>query len=515
MSELVIRSKLYKGIRRHGGEFSRTGGPGSTGYTAVRTGRGNHIAVPTDRYRAHRDYYDALGSNPGGVIGSTLNKSLGKRYRMKTRGKKKTLRGRRRKYIPRTIQPRTKLIKVKLVHSQTDTPSTSPSVQLVSMNALCDPFVGDLTPDRQPMGFDQWKTLYERAVVVGSKITVRVHNAGAQEPLMVGITPGSEILGTTNLGSFEHYMEMPGTKAKLISQDVDHCIMSHKVSLRKHFAIKNFKDNRAVLSTSLNTEALPTRQAFWHIWAQPHDQTTATACDRVFTIEYLYNIGVITQSDFVDIPYVISSVPDYQASAIAVVGFTLVINDLSGSIQSLIASIQAVSSGTLDWAEIFTLIGEVLKFTVLVIASVKLLRRIVYLLIQKIKYHKGIKTRTIFEKGCQYLGLTFQSTIIPDYEYILPRKYVVPVNPQNLYNYEVLGAFNANEFPQYGFPDGTFADFIIKQKERFNGKVTFDGSILNFERKDYYNGTPSLTLPNIINIKVWHWYIFHCFFNVN
>lgn len=220
-----------------------------------------------------------------------------------------------------------------------------------------------------------------------------------------------------------------------------------------------------------------------------------------FSIEYLHEIGLINSTDFVDIPYVISAIPDYKSAVIAVIGFTLIINDLSASIVSLGAAIDAVLSGTFDWAEIITLVGEILKFTVLVIASIKLLKRIVFLLMQRVKYHKGIKTRTIFEKGCQYLGLQFQSTIIPDYEYILPKKYVVPKNPQNLYNYGVLGSFSPNEFPQVGFPDGTFADFIIKQKEKFNGKILFNNNVMMFERVDYSTAVPTYQLPNIINDK--------------
>jgi hypothetical protein len=218
-----------------------------------------------------------------------------------------------------------------------------------------------------------------------------------------------------------------------------------------------------------------------------------------FSFDYLFNQQIITQSDFIDIPYVISSIPDYQSAVIAVIGFTLVINDLSASVSSLSGAISAVASSSPDWGNIFFLIGEIIKFTVLIIASIKLLRRIIFLLIQKVKYHKGMKIKTLFERACQHLGLTFQSSIISEDEYILPKKRTVPVNPQNIFNYGVLGAFAPNEFPQFGYPDETFADFISKQKKRYNGKILFDGNIMKFERIDYYNGTPQFNLPNIIN----------------
>jgi hypothetical protein len=218
-----------------------------------------------------------------------------------------------------------------------------------------------------------------------------------------------------------------------------------------------------------------------------------------FSFEYLYEIQVIKDSDFVDIAYVISSIPDYKSAVMAVIGFTLIINDLSASVVSLTAAISAVSSGSPDWGNIFILVGEILKFITLLIASIALIRRIAFLLIQPVKYHKGMQLKRIFERACQHLGLVFQSSIILEDEYILPKKRQVPVNPQNKFNYGVLGAFSPNEFQQWGYPDGTFAEFIESQKKRYNAKILFDGNTMIFERVDFYIGTPQLSLPNIIN----------------
>jgi len=176
-----------------------------------------------------------------------------------------------------------------------------------------------------------------------------------------------------------------------------------------------------------------------------------------FSFDYLYTeAGIITQSDFVDIPYVISSIPDYEKLAITVIGLTLIID------------------------------GLVAMFAVI---------------IQRVKYHKAIPIRTLFIRGCQYLGLSFQSSIIVANDVILPKKYYVPKNPSNPFNLDLLGAFTPNEFVQFGFPDGTFADFIIKMKDLYNGKVLFNGNQLLFERKDFQIATPQYTIPSVINTK--------------
>ena len=135
------------------------------------------------------------------------------------------------------------------------------------------------------------------------------------------------------------------------------------------------------------------------------------------------------------------------------------------------------------------------------IAAFALIKRMFAVIIQRVKYHKAIPIRTLFIRGCQYLGLSFQSSIILANDVILPKKYYVPKNPSNPFNLDLLGAFTPNEFIQYGFPDGTFADFIIKMKDLYNGKVLFNGNQLLFERKDFQIATPQYTIPSVINTK--------------
>jgi hypothetical protein len=218
-----------------------------------------------------------------------------------------------------------------------------------------------------------------------------------------------------------------------------------------------------------------------------------------FSFDFLYEKQFIVQSDFVPIPYVISSIPDYEKLAITVIGLTLILDSLVASIKTLAGAISSVVSASPDWGNYLILVGEVLKFIGLTIAAVALIKRMFAVIIQKVKYHNAIPIKKLFERGCQYLSLSFQSSIILDTDVILPAKYYVPKNPSNEFNLNILGAFSPNEFIQYGFPNGTFADFIIKMKDQYNGKVLFDGNTLRFERKDFSLSTPSYTLPNIIN----------------
>lgn len=218
-----------------------------------------------------------------------------------------------------------------------------------------------------------------------------------------------------------------------------------------------------------------------------------------FSFEYLYSIGVILQSDFKDIPYIISSIPDYEKMITMTIGFAFVVQSLIAAGQDLISAITALTTDPISYGMIFFLIVQILKFIGLLAACILLVKQIFALIIQKVKYHKGISVKRLFERGCQHLQLTFQSSVLPDDYYILPKKSVVPENPQNEFGFGILGAFSPNEFPQFGFPGCTFAQFIVDQKELFNGKIILNGSVLIFERKDFSTTTPQYTLPDIYN----------------
>lgn len=222
-----------------------------------------------------------------------------------------------------------------------------------------------------------------------------------------------------------------------------------------------------------------------------------------FGFEYLESIGLLTTADYIAVPYIISAIPNYKESAIALVSLTLVTNQLVNSATLIIASISEVISDPLMWGSIISAAIQILQFVIMLLAAILLIKQIFDLLIQRVKYHNAIKVKTLFERGCQYLNLTFSSSTIPDDWYILPKKYVVRKNPQNIFGFNILGAFQPNEFPQNGYPKENFADFILKMKDLFNGKVLLDNvnANLRFERKDFSTKPAQYTMPPIENYQ--------------
>lgn len=199
------------------------------------------------------------------------------------KSKKRTRRGRRRKYIPRAITTNTKLIKCKAVNYQNFTSAGTISMAPVQLNSMDDPF--STLGTGQPLGYDQWKALYKSAFVVGTKLTIKAHNNGTVAA-MLGTTPMKIPQGTSALANYEYYMELPNTKSRILSQDVDHVTWHHKVGVKRFLSIKDLRDDDQSRIDLVN-ETAPTRLAYWHVWGQALDEAGTLDLDVVITVEYL------------------------------------------------------------------------------------------------------------------------------------------------------------------------------------------------------------------------------------
>lgn len=209
------------------------------------------------------------------------NSTMPRRYTKKS--KKRSRRGRKRKYIPRAITTNTKLIKCKAVNYQNFTSTGIISMAPVQLNSVDDPF--STLGTGQPLGYDQWKALYKSAFVVGTKLVIKAHNNGTVAA-MIGTTPMKIPQGTTALTNYEYYMELPNTKSRILSQDVDHVTWNHKVGVKRFLSIKDLRDDDQSRIDLVN-ETPPTRLAYWHVWGQSLDETGQIDLDVVITVEYL------------------------------------------------------------------------------------------------------------------------------------------------------------------------------------------------------------------------------------
>lgn len=212
---------------------------------------------------------------PGGRRSVKRRRTPFRRFRRRTRARISTL------------APKTKLIRCKVTGLRTNGGHAAGSLEMVpvQMNSILDPFGG--AGSEQPLGFDQWRALYEFGYVVGAKITCEFHNADAFA-YVVGITPCHIAQGTTSLASYEYYKELPGTKSVILSPDIDKAVLQSKISIKKWFSVKDLVDTNEY-RINLNTPSEPSKLAYWHLWSQPLDQssTDTTGVQIVMNVEYI------------------------------------------------------------------------------------------------------------------------------------------------------------------------------------------------------------------------------------
>lgn len=209
------------------------------------------------------------------------NKMARRRYARRIRRRRAPFR-RRRSRVPRslTLTPRTKLVMGKTVKSQS-LACTNGALQALAIQAcnIIDPFQANGA--EQPLGFDQWKALYNSAKVLGTKVVVQWHNA-ASASVIVGITR-QEQDGYLTPTSFEQAIEFPNTKYKYLSPDVDKCVMIGKGSTKKMLHRASIKDTED-LRNDIVDDTEPTVDYQFLLWAQPHDKATTGDVELIITL---------------------------------------------------------------------------------------------------------------------------------------------------------------------------------------------------------------------------------------
>lgn len=237
------------------------------------------------RYASLKRTIDQVTTDP---TSNKIMRASGPYRKFRPRRKSSRRKFRRRRYIPRTLAPYSKMIRVKAVDYVNHNTHTSGALEMtpLQLNSIDDPFTTN--GGGQPLGYDQWKALYRRAYVVACDIVVRVVNSDSSEAMVVGVTPMPVVMGTTVATSYEHYMEYPGTKQIIVSPDMDHAVLTNTCRLKKHLHVANFRDKES-LFLNLETEASPTDLCYWHLWSQPVTQASdpANGTRMVVTLSYI------------------------------------------------------------------------------------------------------------------------------------------------------------------------------------------------------------------------------------
>ena len=242
--------------------------------------------------------------------------------------------------------------------------------------------------------------------------------------------------------------------------------------------------------------------------------------------------GRITQSDYLLVAYVINAPIDYVGIMVSGVSLFMLIKELKSIILQIKSAIEKLIGHVIAAVAAFvpptTVVGvalavglvlvDIIVIVLLVAYAIFIIKAIVELvlmifdnLIQRVKYKKGMRVRTTFERCCAHLGLGFSSTILTTAphkdEVIIPRKtaFIEGIGGNKTINLTAVFGFPQSQkdlddnvnLKTNGLYEGTFADLILLYEERFNAEGRIINNTYHFETKDYWAKFATYTLPNI------------------
>jgi len=220
-----------------------------------------------------------------------------------------------------------------------------------------------------------------------------------------------------------------------------------------------------------------------------------------FSFAYLFNQKFVTQSDYVQIPYVLNQRPET---------FALVMLSLSiyMSTQALIQSVKDISKSTAKFLESINaglafgvgdlisaglnLLFDLVYAIALTYALIKMTEELIDQLFPPVRRYYGMKIKRMFEVGCAYMGLTFQSSIFNN-----PLWSNLTYLPSKSERGKIGGGANGLGHPNQNSSVYNFGDFLRTMKQMFNASIKLDNNVLIFERADYWDSTAAWTLPDV------------------
>ncbi len=238
-----------------------------------------------------------------------------------------------------------------------------------------------------------------------------------------------------------------------------------------------------------------------------------------FSYRYLENQGIITDADFVSVPYVINYIPDGAQLLILSISTFILTKELIENIQTLADRIAdltdaatpvvGVSAGlgagvvtAYDIGNIIMaalkLIAQIAYLVAIVLAIVELVENIIEQILPPKRFHKGMTVKSLFAKACQYLDLTLESSLLDSLD-VSGNQWVVIPAKNHRGGEKPTGADNTwreTGVPSAQDPLNTFAGVVRTFKEVFNADFQLADGKFIFERRDFFEKSAGYVIPD-------------------
>lgn len=186
--------------------------------------------------------------------------------------------------MPGTIVSDRVITKLRYNHNfSVTTISGVPRLTVYRLNSVYDPEYA--TGGAQPLGFDQWATLFSRYKVYGSKLTLKFHNmnAGVGGLARICLVPTLQAAALT-ASDIAEAIEQPYAKNTIQGWYIPAKLSSY-MSVEKILGL-----NKKTVEIDTGFSALvtdnPGNEAFWHIYVQSADPAVVATYWLTVTITY-------------------------------------------------------------------------------------------------------------------------------------------------------------------------------------------------------------------------------------
>jgi len=288
----------------------------------------------------------------------------------------------------------------------------------------------------------------------------------------VGIFEGIPYRIETNTGqAIEMYVDLTDNYEEQENQV--------QVTIKRRKAINNFRDNADGLTFELlKTKGVNFTETLIYYYVTPDNQ-----------LELFITLSLAT---YVMVKELITAGKEFLDT----------VNDI------ILAVTPSVGVGiVMDTGDIIVLVlravYRLIMFGLILVAIINLAGKLFVALFPPRRKGKGVKIKELLEKGCQYLGYQFESSIFdlyPDYT-ILPvplireRKSAWHILPE-----EILPAWQKG-YPTASDTTPTLGSLIQAIETIFNAKTKIFNNIVKIERRDYWMNQISTQLLPALNIQ--------------
>ena len=220
----------------------------------------------------------------------------------------------------------------------------------------------------------------------------------------------------------------------------------------------------------------------------------------------LRELGFITDSDYVNVPYVLNFRPEaFIVGQLSIAVFLLqkeLIQSIKDSADRSADVIEAsvpltgVTGPVYNIGKIITtsllLTAQIAYSTAIVIALVRTITDLINQFFPPVRRYRAMTVKRMFETGLNFFGLDFRSSILDSGKW--SKLVILPVKSERG---GLFGSTDSIGNPNQNSAVYNFGDFIRTMISFFNADFKIEGSTFVFERRDYWDNLSTYILPDV------------------